>query len=149
MKKIFFSLFTICAIQITSAQAWDGTGDQKVQAGINVWGNGGFGVKVSYDYGIAEAISIGSSLGVFSEGKTVDGQKKTAISIVTRANYHLKDILDLPEHFDIYPGISLGLMGSAFDFGAHIGFRYFFTPSIGAFAEVGNRGGIGVVFNLD
>ncbi|AKH96260.1 MULTISPECIES: DUF6646 family protein [Elizabethkingia] len=148
MKKVLFSIIGMFAIQMASAQAWNGQGDQKIQAGMNVWGKGGFGVKGSYDYGIADAISIGAGVGIYSEGKTVDGNKKTAISVYARANYHLKDVLELPDKFDIYPGITMGVLGDTFDFGAHIGFRYFFTPTIGAFAEVGNRGGIGVVFNL-
>lgn len=33
-------------------------------------------LKGSYDYGIADAISIGAGVGIYSEGKTVDGNKK-------------------------------------------------------------------------
>ncbi|KAF5276582.1 hypothetical protein FQR65_LT16289 [Abscondita terminalis] len=123
-------------------------GDQKVQVGLNAWGNGGFGIKGSYDYGIADAISLGAGVGIYSEGNTGGGNKKTALSVYARANYHLKEVFGTPDTFDIYPGITMGVLGNTFDFGAHIGFRYFFTPDIGAFAEVGNRGGIGVVFNL-
>ncbi|MDE5492089.1 DUF6646 family protein [Elizabethkingia meningoseptica] len=148
MKKVLFSLVGVLGIQLASAQAWSGQGDQKVQAGINIWGKGAFGVKGSYDYGIADAVSIGAGVGIFSEGKTDAGRTKTAFSVYGRANYHLKEVLELPDKFDIYPGITMGVLGNSFDFGAHIGFRYFFTPTIGAYAEVGNRGGLGVVINL-
>lgn len=50
---------------------------------MNVWGKGGFGVKGSYDYGIADAVSIGAGVGIYSEGKTVDGNKNRDICIRT------------------------------------------------------------------
>ena len=34
---------------------------------------------------------------------------------------------------DIYPGLDLGLR----NFGAHVGFRYFFTDGFGVFSEAG------------
>ena len=42
----------------------------------------------------------------------------------------------------------MGIVGNSFDFGAHVGFRYFFTEKFGAFIEVGNRGGLGLSINL-
>jgi len=54
----------------------------------------------------------------------------------------------LPEKLDIYPGINLGAVGRDFGIGAHIGARYFFTDKVGAFAEIGNNGSLGVSFNF-
>lgn len=127
-----------------SAQAWTGQGDQKAQVGLNIYGSEGFGLKGSYDYGITDAISVGAGLGLFF-GKN---DNKSDFSIHGRFNYHLQDLLDLDDKFDIYPGITLGVLGDTFDFGAHVGARYFFTNKIGGFVELGNRGGIGVVINL-
>ncbi|CDN74272.1 hypothetical protein [Elizabethkingia anophelis] len=38
MKKVLFSIIGMFAFQMASAQAWNGQGDQKIQAGMNVWG---------------------------------------------------------------------------------------------------------------
>ena len=139
----------LLGLQAVNAQAWNGQGDQKLQAGINIWGKGNFGVKGSYDYGIADNVSIGAGAAIYFKGDTKnENRDKAEFSIYGRANYHLQSLLELPKNFDIYPGITMGVMGDSFDFGAHIGFRYFFTDKIGAYAEVGNRGGIGIVFNL-
>jgi len=149
MKKSLIPFLLIMAASTMSAQAWHGQGDQKFQAGINLWGKGNFGVKASYDYGIAESISLGAGAGIYFNGDTKRADRdKADFSIYGRANYHLQNVLNLPQNMDLYPGISMGILGDTFDFGAHIGFRYFFSDNIGAYAEVGNRGGIGVVFNL-
>lgn len=144
-KTIFLMCLLLGALSL-HAQAWQGQGDQKVQVGANLWGRGSFGVKAVYDYGIADAISIGAGAAFYSSG-TSDNDN-SAFSIFGRADYHLQEVLRLPDNMDIYPGISMGVFGDAFDFGIHFGFRYLFNDKIGAYAEIGNRGGLGVVFNL-
>lgn len=144
MKKFF--LAAICCMMggLVYSQAWSGVGDQKVQAGFNFYGNEGMGLKGSYDYGIADAISVGAGLGLYF-GKN---DQKSDFSIHGRFNYHMQELLSLDSKLDIYPGVTLGVLGDTFDFGAHVGVRYFFTDKIGGFVEVGNRGGLGVVINL-
>lgn len=144
MKKLMLAVVGCFMITTANAQAWNGKGDQKVQAGLNVYGNEGLGLKGSYDYGIADAISVGAGLGLFF-GKN---DQKSDFSLHGRFNYHLQDLLNLDNNLDIYPGLTLGVLGDSFDFGAHVGVRYFFTDKIGGFIEVGNRGGLGVVINL-
>jgi hypothetical protein len=39
----------------------------------------------------------------------------------------------LDQKMDIYPGLDLGLK----NFGAHLGFRYFFTDGFGVYTEAG------------
>ncbi|QCX53136.1 DUF6646 family protein [Elizabethkingia sp. JS20170427COW] len=149
MKKLLLILSISLGLQTAYAQAWNGQGDQKIQAGINLWGKGNFGVKASYDYGIADAVSIGAGAGIyFNSDIDREDRNNAEFSIYGRANYHMHDLLNLPSQLDIYPGVTLGIIGDTFDFGAHVGVRYFFTDKVGAYAELGNRGGLGIVFNL-
>lgn len=136
--------FCCFGLGMASSQAWNGIGDQKVQAGLNFYGSEGFGIKGSYDYGVTESISLGAGLGLFFGKNNQDSD----FTLHGRFNYHMQDLLDLDSKLDIYPGLTLGVLGDTFDFGAHVGVRYLFTDSIGGFIELGNRGGLGVVINL-
>ena len=50
-----------------------------------------------------------------------------------RVNANLGNVFKLDDKMDIYPGLDLGLR----NFGAHLGFRYFFTEGFGIFTEAG------------
>jgi len=139
-------VLALCA-NLFSAQVWMGEGDKKVQGGLNVWGRGALGFRASYDYGISRVVSVGGGIGIYSQGK-MSGDNKTTLSVYARANYHLNEELDLSDRFGVYPGISLGVFGKSLDFGAHIGLRYLFTPHIGVFAELGNRGSAGITISF-
>ncbi|SDE43538.1 DUF6646 family protein [Riemerella columbipharyngis] len=128
--------------QLTFSQAWKGTGDQKAQVGLSAWGYG-VGLTGSYDYGISSMVSLGAGGNFY-----FSDNNKSNFFIFGRANFHLQDTLNLPSEWDIYPGIDLGVYNSGLGLAAHIGARYFFTDKIGAFAEIGNNGGIGAVFNF-
>lgn len=146
MKKLIFMFALIFAGATANAQAWTGKGDQKINAGLSVWGYG-TGVTGTYDYGLNQLISIGAGLnGYFDNYK--DNNNDNNVFIFGRLNFHLKETLQLPEKLDIYPGVDIGVLGKDFGIGAHIGARYFFTERIGVFAEVGNNGSLGVSINL-
>lgn len=129
-----------------NAQAWSGSGDQKIQAGVSTWGYGN-GITGTYDYGITNLLSVGGGLNVYFDGYK-DHNDDNKFFIFGRLNAHLQEPLNLPEQWDIYPGLDVGIISKTFGLGAHIGVRYFFTEKIGAFLEVGNNGSIGVSFNL-
>ncbi len=129
-----------------NAQAWTGKGDQKINAGLSAWGYG-TGITGTYDYGLNKLISVGAGLNIYFDNYK-DNDDKNRAFVFGRINFHLKDALQLPEKLDIYPGADVGVVGSNFGLGAHIGARYFFTERIGVFAEVGNNGSLGVSINL-
>ena len=144
MKKLFLATIFCLFSGVASSQAWNGVGDQKIQGGLNIYGNEGLGLKGSYDYGITDAIPVGAGLGIYFG----NGDNKSDFSLHGRVNYHMQDLLDLDSKLDVYPGLTLGVLGDTFDFGAHVGVRYFFTDKFGGFIELGNRGGLGIVINL-
>ena len=129
-----------------NAQAWTGKGDQKINAGLSAWGYG-TGITGTYDYGLNKLISVGAGLNIYFDNYKNNDDKNRAF-VFGRINFHLKDALQLPEKLDIYPGADVGVVGSNFGLGAHIGARYFFTERVGVFAEVGNNGSLGVSINL-
>lgn len=138
MKKLGLAFVLFLWGQLSFAQAWEGKGDQKFQAGISGFGYGQ-GIAVTYDYGLSDVISLGAGANFYFSDYKED--RKTFI--FGRLNFHLQDALNLPREWDIYPGIDVGN-----GFGAHIGARYFFSNNLGAFLEVGNNGSIGLSFNF-
>ncbi len=146
MKKLFFMFVLVLAGTFVNAQAWTGKGDQKINAGLSAWGYG-TGITGTYDYGLNKLISVGAGLNIYFDNYK-DNDDKNRAFVFGRINFHLKDALQLPEKLDIYLGADVGVVGSNFGLGAHIGARYFFTERIGVFAEVGNNGSLGVSINL-
>lgn len=147
MKK-FVLIFSLLLLgNLSSAQAWGGKGDQKVQVGFNGWGYG-TGITGTYDYGFTSLLSVGAGANFFfshSNSKYSDDD----FGVFGRLNAHLQNPLNLPSKWDIYPGLDLGVLGkSGFYLGAHVGVRYFFNDKIGAYLEAGNNGSLGVSFNL-
>lgn len=150
MRKLTFitllaTFITLFYSQQSQAQVWSGRGDQKLQIGFNGWGYG-TGIVGTYDHGIHEFISLG--LGgeyYFTPHKDhVDDH----FFLAGRLNFHLNPLIGLGNNFDIYPGLKLGLHGSHFGWGAHLGLRYMLNPKIGLFGEFGNMGALGIVINL-
>jgi hypothetical protein len=55
------------------------------------------------------------------------------VDFKARCNANLGSVLQMEPNMDIYSGLDLGLH----NFGAHLGFRYFFTDGFGVFGEAG------------
>lgn len=146
MKKLLLLATALVFSQSAYSQAWNGRNSQNVQIGLSAWGNG-TGITGTYDYGITDAISIGAGANIYFDGYK-DDNKDNNFFVFGRANYHLQDVLSLPDQWDIYPGVDVGVLGNTFGFGAHIGARYFFTDKLGAFVELGNNGSLGISINL-
>ena len=146
MKK----LLIVCTLLLFGgsafSQAWNGNGDQKVQAGLVAWGYG-TGISGTYDYGLGNLVSVGAGVNFYFSNYKDNDNKNRAFAF-GRVNAHLQEPLSLPQQWDIYPGIDLGVVGRDFGLGAHIGARYFFTDKFGAFVELGSHGTIGVSINL-
>ena len=146
MKKFVLVCSMLLLGQMSFAQAWSGKGDQKVQVGLNGFGYG-TGIAGTYDYGLSDLLSVGAGANIYFSGYR-DGDNKNNFFVFGRLNAHLQKPLNLPSNWDIYPGLDLGVLGSGFGIGAHIGARYFFNKKVGVYLEAGNNGSVGVSFNL-
>lgn len=135
MKKIVLALTLFLGAGISAqTDAFGGKGDTKVNIGANIQSQA-TGIMASVDYGMGESFSFGIQAG-YLLGVTEDvlGEKARAehrFDAKVRANANLGDVIGLPQNFDIYPGLDLGLK----NFGAHIGMRYFFNKGFGLFTE--------------
>jgi hypothetical protein len=134
MKKVI-TLVAIVIVSFANAQAFKGKGDIKAQVGLNMQ-DGGTGINLSADFGLGENMSYGF---VASYLLSVDEPAGTSADFSDRAdakvrfNANLGSVMQLDKAMDIYPGLNLGTR----NFGAHLGFRYFFSEGFGLFAEGG------------
>lgn len=139
------TLLVLCSVGFANAQAYKGKGDNKFQVGLSVQ-SGGTGINVSTDHGIGENISLGLSatylLAVdnysyynYSSFQTEEEKPDFTerFDLKARFNANLGNVIGLPASMDVYPGLDLGLR----NFGAHAGFRYFFTDGFGVYGEAG------------
>lgn len=143
MKRLLLGTLMLLFSQVYYAQAWTGSGDQKLQFGLGAWGNG-TGITGTYDYGLSNLVSIGGGANFYLDKDEDDDN----FFIFGRVNFHLQDALGLPEKWDIYPGADIGVIGNTFGLGVHLGARYFFTDKLGAFIEAGNNGSLGISINF-
>lgn len=131
MKKTITVLFLI-AINLVSAQAFKGKGDDKFSVGANLQ-NEGAGLQVAYDLGMGPNISLGFTGGYLmsvDENPIKAPELMDKIDFKARFNAHLCDVIGINQ-LDVYPGLNIGLR----NFGGHIGVRYFFSEGFGIFTE--------------
>jgi opacity protein-like surface antigen len=136
MKKLVLVAFLGMGL-LANAQAYKGKEDVKLQIGALVQ-NGGTGIVLTNDYGIGENMSFGftASYMLNADKITVLGTEykpefKDRADLKVRFNANLGSVIGLEDNMDIYPGLNLGTR----NFGAHLGFRYFFTDGFGVYTE--------------
>lgn len=134
MKRISIVLFLI-STYFVSAQAYKGKGDIKAQVGMN-FQTGGNGIHASADFGLGQNMSYGFSGSYLlntTEGNASAVKFGDRIDLKARFNANIGDVIGLDKKMDFYPGLDLSLK----NFGAHLGFRYFFTEGFGVYTEGG------------
>lgn len=134
MRKLFTAL-AITAVSLANAQAYKGKGDIKAQVGMNIQDHG-TGINVSADFGIGENMSYGFVASYLLSVEKPNGVKPDfgdRADAKVRFNANLGSVLGLDKTMDVYPGLNLGTR----NFGAHLGFRYFFTEGFGLYTEAG------------
>ena len=137
MKKLVLVAFLGMGL-LANAQADKGKEDVKLQIGATIQ-NGGTGIVLTNDYGIGENMSFGFSASyMLSADKiTILGEEfkpdfADRADIKARFNANLGSVIGLEDNMDVYPGLNLGTR----NFGAHLGFRYFFTDGFGVYTEM-------------
>jgi hypothetical protein len=146
MKKIIIAVAFMLGVSAVNAQSFE-EGTSVVQLGIGVGGDIGTPFAGGYEYGISDKIGVGATVGYSSYD--LGFYKYTSILLGAKGNYHFYTT----DKFDAYGGLSLiynklsadtasspfGVSPSASGivFVGQLGARYYFTDSIGAFAELG------------
>ena len=134
MKKII-TLSLLLSFGFINAQAFKGKGDIKAQVGANIQ-DGGTGIQLSTDFGIGENMSYGFTASYLLSVEEILGVKPEfgdRIDVKARFNANLGNVIGLDKKMDVYLGLDLGLR----NFGAHLGFRYFFSEGFGLYTEAG------------
>ncbi len=134
MKKLI-TVLAIVMVSLANAQAYKGKGDIKAQVGANIQSHG-TGINVGADFGLGENMSIGFVASYLLSVTEVEGFKPNfgdRADAKVRFNANLGNVFKLDKKMDIYPGLNLGTR----NFGAHLGFRYFFTEGFGIYTEAG------------
>ncbi len=131
MKKLILLAVLLCA-SFVNAQAYKGSGDNKLQLGTSFQDNA-TGINISYDFGLGENISIGvSSSYALGLNDTVSASFGDRFDVKGRFNANLGNVINVDENFDVYPGLNLSLK----NFGGHLGARYFFSDGFGLYTEL-------------
>ena len=133
MKKILLLVTCIGFVALSNAQAFEGKGDTKFQVGMNVQ-KGGTGITSTVDFGLGQNISFGflATYLLNADGENgFDARFTDRADAKVRFNANIGDVINLSPKLDIYPGLDLGTR----NFGAHLGFRYFFTNGFGLYTE--------------
>ncbi len=143
MKKIaLIALFSLSFF--ANGQAYKGKGDVKLQIGGLIQ-EGGTGIVLTNDYGIGENMSFGFSASYMLSAdngvqvnettflpESVKPEFQDRVDFKARFNANLGNVIGLEDNMDLYPGLNLGTR----NFGAHLGFRYFFTDGFGVYSEM-------------
>ncbi|WP_044173634.1 hypothetical protein [Flectobacillus major] len=171
MKKLAVTLIIFISALIAGqvhAQAFQ-QGDKLLNLGLglNSYYSGGVPFGASFEVGIDDDLSVGANVDYLSTSNY--GYRFTALYFGGRGSYHFNRILNIKdEKFDLYAGAGLGYRsfswadsyagisidayGSGIYLGAHLGAKYYFSDTTGAFAELGAVGStnarIGVGFKL-
>ena len=134
MKKII-TLLLLISVGFVNAQAYKGKGDIKAQVGANIQEDA-TGIQASTDFGIGENMSYGFTANYLlsvQDNLIVKPEFEDRFDLKARFSANIGSVLKLNPKMDIYPGLNLGLR----NFGAHLGFRYFFTDGFGLYSEAG------------
>lgn len=150
MKKILAIAGLVYLIFISPqlhAQAYDGSDDRKIFIGAVQVGHD-MGVEFQTDDGIGELISYGGKI-IYLINKIPDGTDEfdrasfvfSNLDVSLYLRFHFSSVLELNEKIDPYLGLDVSLK----TLGAHAGFKYNFSETVGVYAQVG-RGFTGSFF---
>ncbi len=154
MKTLRPFVFALAAIALplstAAAQGEFAVGTKVLSVGL--LSDGGTGVNGAFEYSLLELapnmrLGVGASVGYFSESSF--GFSFSTMPIMANGNVHLA-LPDVPA-LDLFAGAAFGIARFSYDtgfpgvdgsdsetiFGVNVGARYYFTPRIGAVAQLG------------
>ncbi|MBU1011268.1 MAG: hypothetical protein KKD74_14125 [Bacteroidetes bacterium] len=140
MKKPSILIVLMLACAGLFAQSPVGVGEKQINFGAG-FSSSGIPIYVGMDFGVHPDISVGFNASLRSYGSEWAGNDYnfTAIGIIGNGNYHFNRILNIPQPWDVYAGLSLGYVivsapsgyggsvGSDFGLEAQIGGRYYWN----------------------
>ena len=152
MKKLIFLVTVVLLFVAGSAYSQSplpvGRAQLNLGVGLSEWG---VPFYVGFDYSVHRDITIGGELSyrAYREHWREYDYDHGVIGISGNANYHFNTLMHIPQNWDFYAGLNLGLyvwtspddyLGdhtSGLGLGAQIGGRYYFTDKFGLNLELG------------
>lgn len=137
--------------------------------GISSWG---IPVYASFELPVIDNVTVGAGLSYQSDTERFGSfkWKHEIFGIGVLGNYHFNELLDIPDQFDLYGGVSLGYFNwstksteasinyggsgnGGLSVGIQAGGRYFFTENLAANLELGggsvlSGGRLGITFTF-
>ncbi|MCB0473339.1 MAG: outer membrane beta-barrel protein [Flavobacteriaceae bacterium] len=153
MKKVFLLALLLISTVGFSQRIMEG--DTELNVGIG-FSSGGWSIPIygGIDYGVTDDISVGGMVSFSSQDYAYEAGKFKGkwMSIGANGNYHFNTLLNIPDEFDVYAGLTLAYNSFSYDYpndyairykgsgiglAAQIGGRYFFSENIGVNLEFG------------
>lgn len=152
MKKLIILASLLCIANYASAQYALSKGEAQFNAGLG-FSSWGLPVYAGFDVGVHPDISVGGEFSYRSYRERWQGDRynRSIFGIAGNGNYHFNTLLNIPEEWDFYAGLSLGFYvwsdpdndnydgdnSSGLGLGAQIGGRYYFSDRFGINLELG------------
>ena len=160
MKKPLHFLLTLNLLLVFQFQAKAQFFPEKPMLNAGV-GFSGYGIPIyaSIDFPVSDNITVGGSVSFQTNtenfGFNDTRWKHTIFGIGARGDYHFNELLDVPDEWDLYAGVSLeyyswetklkgggeaiyrGSGSGGLGFSGRVGCRYFFNEKLGANLEFG------------
>ena len=143
LKKYSILLFLVFSFNMFSQNELneDIESKNRFNVGWAYYGRGN-GISVVYDRELNSTFSAGLGL----EFYFIDEKLESSYFLV--GDIHLKEVLDLKNGLDIYPGFEIGFFESDFAPHFYLGLSKSLTSNLGLYTEIGTRGILGLYYNF-
>ncbi|MBS9766914.1 MAG: hypothetical protein KGV44_05175 [Flavobacteriaceae bacterium] len=163
MKKLSLLVMILFSTVVFSQRIQKG--GHQVNAGLGFSSGWGLPVYAGYDYAVTNDITVGGQLSFATSTFGVNDVRGSWFGLGVNGNYHFNNVLQIPNNFDAYAGVTLaynnfsynnGYSGNAsgMGFAGQIGGRYFFNNKLAINVEFGggniaSGGKVGITYKLN
>lgn len=141
MKKLLIFAALMAVSTLSFGQRLQ-EGERQVNAGLG-FNSGGWNIPIyaSVDYGIYPDISVGGILSYSSRDYEYENHKNKGswLSIGAKADYHFNTLLEIPNEWDLYAGLTLAYNYFKYDNDWHNDYKGYDKSKLGLSVQIGGR----------
>ncbi len=141
MKKLLIIIMGLFALNLALGQRLS-EAEMQVNAGLG-FNSSGWGVPIyaGLDYGIHPDITVGAILSYASKtyNYAMHNNKGTWIGIGARGDYHFNSLLEIPNDWDAYAGVTLSYNYFSYDHSWEKGYSNYDDSGLGLAIQIGGR----------
>ncbi|MCJ7468433.1 MAG: hypothetical protein MUO53_17270 [Maribacter sp.] len=101
-------LFFMGSFLALGQSSYEGKGENRINVAWAYYGRGD-GLSLVYDHGFSNLFSAGAGMELY----VIEGERETSFFGIV--DLHLKELLELPERLDLYPGAEIGSFDGEFN----------------------------------